>query len=167
MGCPHSPPASGRSPARCPPPRPRAYTVTRVEGPECDADVEPDSDTAIVNYRATPRIDRSASDIVSCLGAPSKMRLLPGFRPDVLIKWLITSGDIVSGQGTPELTMQNRSPAAQVTVEGSFPDGRCSSVDRVNTVITWPGRITGFTTTPETIKAGETAQIRYIVDCNC
>ncbi len=144
----------------------KTYTVTRVTGPTCEGILDAGRTTAVVNFRGGPRIDRWTSDLVSCSGNTAKIRLLPGLHPDAKLKWTLTNGDILSGQGTTEIEIRNRVPAAQVTVEATYPDGRCTASDTASTVIKWPGRILDFTVSPATIPVGGTAVIHFITDEN-
>jgi hypothetical protein len=140
-------------------------SIVRVAGKNCDAIIDPKRSTAVVRFRPDPRIDTSTSDIVSCRGEPAKFRLRPGFHPDAQLVWSITSGEIVSGQGTPEITvLQTKYPAAQVTVSSTYPDVACTSTDTAGTILIEPGEILDFSVSPATIQAGGTAQIHYQID---
>jgi len=144
----------------------KTYTVTRVTSMTCEGTLEPERTSAVVTFRAGPRIDRSTSDLVSCSGSTSKIRLLSGVHPAAKLKWTLTNGDILSGQGTSEIEIRNRVPATQVTVEATYPDARCAASDWASTAIKWPGKIVDFTVSPATIPVGGTAVIHFITDEN-
>lgn len=144
----------------------KEYSIVRVAGKNCDALIDPDRSTAVVRFHALPAIDYEHSDLVSCLGSETKIRLFPGYHPDAQIHWSVTNGEIVSGQGTPEITLrQTKLPAAKVTVEATFPDASCITFpNSIQTYLYRAGEILDFSITPSTIPAGGTAEIHYKIN---
>ncbi len=144
----------------------KEYSIVRVAGKNCDAIIDPDRSTAVVRFHELPAIDYEHSDLVSCLGSESKIRLFPGYHPDAQIHWSVSNGEIVSGQGTPEITiLQTKLPAARVSVEATLPDASCATFpNSIQTYLYRPGEILDFSVTPATIPAGGTAQIHFKIN---
>ena len=137
-------------------------SLDRVVG-TCEAIIDPERRTAVIHYREGPRID--TSEIVGCIGEPMTIRLKDGYHPDAQFEWSIDNGEILSGQGTPEITiLQTQHPAARVRVDATFPDGRCSVFDHAGTILIQPGQILEFKVEPATIPVGGTTTIHFTID---
>jgi hypothetical protein len=139
-------------------------SVVRVAGRNCEAILDPDRSTAVIQYRVNPLIDGLRSDVVACAGTPQTFRAAAGYDPSAELAWAVSSGEILSGQGTPEMTFVQHGPeAARVTLNASYPDrDDCPVVpDSRTTILVRPTAIYEFTITPSTIPPGGTAQIHY------
>ena|GEM_PF-488465 len=143
-------------------------TVGIVRAWDRDCDVTIASPVVNLSYRPKPRIDTfSNSDIVVCAGTPGKIVLENiAMHPDTMFTWSAVDAEILSGQGTREITFKATKPgwSGLITVQASFPDGGCDPVAYRQTVgvyVATPAAISDFVVTPSTIPAGGSAVISF------
>jgi hypothetical protein len=138
-------------------------SVVRVAGKTCDAILDPDRTTARITFHELPTVDYFQSDFVTCIGKTATFRLKPGYHPDAQVHWSVSNGEILSGQGTNEITvLQTRLPAATITLETTFPDASCITYpSRYDTYLVRPLAIRDFSVTPAVIPPGGTAEIHF------
>ena len=137
--------------------------IARAWDASCEAVVK----DKVVNltYRPAPRID--STDVTTCVNGTMKVALQANapLHPDTILTWSATNAEILSGQGTREITVKATQPGwtARVAVQATFPDGYCSEArtDSIGVYVAVPPQVTNVVAEPASIPAGGQTTIKF------
>jgi PKD domain-containing protein len=137
--------------------------IARAWDASCEAVVK--NKVVDLTYRPAPRID--STDVTTCVDGTMKVALQANapLHPDTILTWSATNAEILSGQGTREITVKATQPGwtARVAVQATFPDGYCSEgrTDSIGVYVATPPQLTNVVAEPATIKAGGETAIKF------
>lgn len=139
-------------------------SIVRAWDAHCDAVVR--NSTVTLSYRPIPQID--TYDNTVCRGSTGKIGLTSKtLHPDTQFTWTATNAEILSGQGTREITFKPPTEAgwsARIWLQATFPDGHCDPAgwrDNAPIYVRVPAAVSNFVAATPTFKAGGSTTLTF------